>query len=46
MNEYDEYIQVMFKKICDDFGLDTGDMPPEDVMALQVIIKNFIDNNK
>ena len=46
MNKYDDYIQVMFQDICNDFNLDTGDMPPEDVMALKTIIKNFIDNNK
>ena len=42
--EMDNYIN--WNKICDDFGLDSGDLPPNDFYKLHEIFKKFITTNK
>jgi len=42
--EMDNYIN--WSKICDDFGLDSGDLPPNDFYKLHEIFKKFITTNK
>ena len=42
--EMDNYINWI--KICDDFGLDSGDLPPNDFYKLHEIFKKFITTNK
>lgn len=41
--EMDNYIN--WTKICDDFGLDSGDLPPDDFYKLQEIFERFIITN-
>ena len=41
--EMDDYIN--WRKICDDFGLDSGDLPPDDFYKLHEIFERFIISN-
>ena len=41
--EMDNYIN--WGKICDDFGLDSGDLPPDDFYKLNEIFERFIITN-
>ena len=41
--EMDDYIN--WEKISDDFGLDSGDLPPDDFYKLHEIFERFIISN-
>ena len=42
--EMDNYID--WKKICEDFGLATGDLSPDSFFKLESIFKEYIETNR
>jgi hypothetical protein len=45
-DKYFKYTEKMFRDICDDFNLKSGDISPEDDLSIFLIIDRFIDNNR
>jgi hypothetical protein len=45
-NDFDLDKYIDFNNIVDDFGLDSGDLSPEDFYKLHEIFERFINTNK
>ena len=44
VDDFDLDTYIDFNKIVDDFGLDSGDLPPDDFYKLHEIFERFISN--